>query len=117
MTAASGVTAAVLLDHVPVLPAAREYLREGIAPGGTHANWRFLNDWVRYADGVGKEDQLLLCDAQTSGGLLAAVPAEHTDALPAKLKANGVPVSAVIDRIREGQGRRIVVSSSRTQTA
>ena len=32
-------------------------------------------DWVRYDTDVTPEEQLLLCDAQTSGGLLAAVPA------------------------------------------
>ena len=42
ITAASGVTARVFAGSVPVLPAAREYVKAGIAPGGTHANWKFL---------------------------------------------------------------------------
>src|SRR6059058_5141278 len=75
VTAASRVTARVHAGAVPVLPAAREYVRAGIAPGGTHANWKFLADWVTFAPGLSKEEQLLLCDAQTSGGLLASVPA------------------------------------------
>src|SRR5213079_939188 len=70
ITSASAVTARVWADAVPVLPAAWDYVQSGIAPGGTHANWRFLADWVTYAQDVSKEKQLLLCDAQTSGGLL-----------------------------------------------
>ena len=72
MTAASGVTAEVWADRVPVLPAAREYVGAGIAPGGTRANRAFLADWVEYAPDVPESGQLLLCDAQTSGGLLIA---------------------------------------------
>jgi len=75
---------------VPVLSAARDYIKAGIAPGGTHANWKFLNDWVAYEEGLTKEDQLLLCDAQTSGGLLAAVPAERAEKLVQELAAGGL---------------------------
>src|SRR4029453_16164001 len=67
VTAASGVTAEVWADRVPVLEAAREYVKAGIAPGGTRANAKFLADWVEYASDVRQEEQLLLCDAQTSG--------------------------------------------------
>ena len=42
ITAASKVSAQVFLDRVPVLPAAREYVQAGIAPGGTYANQKFL---------------------------------------------------------------------------
>lgn len=79
MTAASRVTAQLWLERVPVLAAARQYAVAGIAPGGTRANWRFLADWVNYSAGISQEEQLLLSDAQTSGGLLAAVPADQAD--------------------------------------
>jgi selenide,water dikinase len=103
MTSASGVTAEVSFEGVPVIPAAREYVKAGIAPGGTHANWRFLNDWVTYAPDVAKEEQLLLCDAQTSGGLLAAVPAGIAGEVVAALSAAGTLASAVVGRI-DGAG-------------
>src|SRR4051812_12107767 len=73
IVAASQVGARVFLDRVPILPAARAYVEAGISPGGTHANHKFLADWVSYDADLTKPDQLLLCDAQTSGGLLAAV--------------------------------------------
>ena len=79
LAAASGVSAVVWNDLVPVLPPAREYVRQGIAPGGTHANRRFLSDWVSYDADITEFEQLLLCDAQTSGGLLAAFPGDQAE--------------------------------------
>jgi selenide,water dikinase len=99
VTAASGVTAEIWADRVPVLSAAREYVAAGIAPGGTRANWKFLADWVEYEPGVSQEEQLLLCDAQTSGGLLAAVPAAKAEEVARALAAAGTLASAVVGTI------------------
>ncbi|MCS7047170.1 MAG: AIR synthase-related protein, partial [Gemmataceae bacterium] len=109
VTAASRVAARVFLSKVPVIAAAWDYVRAGIAPGGTHANRRFLMDWVDYAADISKEEQLLLCDAQTSGGLLAAVAADRADALLGDLHARGVTDAAVIGRIETGPAGKIVV--------
>src|SRR4051812_49010343 len=49
VVAASKVGARIYFDRVPVLQAARDYVQAGISPGGTHANHKFLADWVRYA--------------------------------------------------------------------
>jgi selenide,water dikinase len=68
---ASGVTAVLDAAAVPFLDGAREALRDGYVPGGSHRNL----DWVRpYTDldAVDEDTALLLADAQTSGGLLLA---------------------------------------------
>jgi selenide,water dikinase len=113
VTAASGVTARIWADAVPVLAAARQYVAAGIAPGGTHANWRFLADWVTYDGAVTKEEQLLLCDAQTSGGLLAAVPESQAEAALASLRSAGVGAAAVVGRIEAAGEGKIAVSARR----
>jgi selenide,water dikinase len=95
LLAASGVRAQLWLDRVPVLPAARRYAEAGIVPGGTRANWRFLGEWVDWG-GIGETDQLLLSDAQTSGGLLMAVPAERAGVLVEALRARGTLAAAII---------------------
>jgi selenide,water dikinase len=115
LTAASGVTARIWADAVPVLPAAREYVEGGIAPGGTHANWRFLADWVTFDADLPKERQLLLCDAQTSGGLLAAVPEGEVEAVIESLRAAGTPAAAVVGRIEEKGSGQIRVSVADTR--
>jgi selenide,water dikinase len=100
VVAASHVGAEVWAGAVPVLPAAREYVAANIAPGGTRANLAFLKDWVEFAPSISKEDQLLLCDAQTSGGLLAAVPHVSIGDVVKELTAAGV-TAAVVGRITE----------------
>jgi selenide,water dikinase len=110
VTAASKVTAEVWVDRVPFLPAAREYVAAGVAPGGTRANWKFLADWVDYASGVTIEDQLLLCDAQTSGGLLAAVPQNDAVAITRALDEAGSLAAAIVGRVQAAGTGRITVT-------
>ncbi|HEY8460496.1 MAG TPA: selenide, water dikinase SelD [Blastocatellia bacterium] len=114
MTAASNVSARVWLEEVPVLPAAWEYVRAGIAPGGTHANLRFLADWVSFDSGLTKEEQLILADAQTSGGLLAAVPAELAEKSLIALRGAGIPGAAIIGALDADDPGRIKVSRRRS---
>jgi len=109
VTRASAVEATIRLSSVPFIEAAREYHAAGIAPGGTRANARFLDEWVDYR-GATRDDQLLLCDAQTSGGLLLAVPAAQAEALVAALEAAGTPAAAIVGEItRAGAGRITVI--------
>jgi selenide, water dikinase len=113
LTLASRVGATLWLDAVPVVDAAWTYVRAGVAPGGTHANWRFLNDWVRYEDGVDKEAQLVVCDAQTSGGLLIAVAQDRADRLIEELTSRGAPCAARIGQLTEGPAGRMTVEARR----
>jgi selenide,water dikinase len=110
ITAASGVTAEVWADRVPVLPAARAYVAAGSVPGGTRANRSFLADWVRYDPSVEPDEQLLLCDAQTSGGLLAAVPETIAPRVASALTKAGTLAAAVIGRIVGTGNGQIVVT-------
>lgn len=110
ITAASNVTAEVWVGSVPILPAARQYVQAGIAPGGTRANLKFLADWVQFAADVSPEDQLLLSDAQTSGGLLAAVPQDQVDDVVSGLKSAGTLAAAVVGRIGEAGTGKITVT-------
>jgi selenide,water dikinase len=112
---ASNVGALIYLDRVPVLSAAREYVQAGIAPGGTHANHRFLANCVQYGDDVTKEEQLLLCDAQTSGGLLVSLAPDQVEAVIAELRTRGVADAAVIGRIESANPGQIVVTRTAPQ--
>lgn len=69
----SGLTAHLRYDAVPRLPSVDHYLAEGCIPGGTLRNF----DSYGHKIGALTEDQKhLLCDPQTSGGLLVAVSPE-----------------------------------------
>jgi selenide,water dikinase len=109
LTLASGLEAVVEMSRVPVLEAARAYVREGIAPGGTHANHRFLESHVAFE--VDRDEQLLACDAQTSGGLLIAVAPERCDALVAALQKRETLAAARVGHLQRGvAGRARVVA-------
>ena len=110
ITAASKVRARVWADRVPVLPAARRYVAAGIAPGGTRANHKFLADWVQYAPDITENDQLLLCDAQTSGGLLAAIPEASAEAVVKAISEAGALAAALVGKIESDGDGRINVS-------
>jgi selenide,water dikinase len=117
MAAASGVSARIWTEQVPVLPAARAYVQKGIAPGGTHANRRFLASWVSYEPEVTDNDQLLLCDAQTSGGLLAALPSDQASDVVRELQRAGTSAAAVVGSIEAGAAGRIHVGTAKRSDA
>ena len=104
MTLASKLEAVIEFSRVPVVAAAAAYVKEGIAPGGTHANRRFMEEHVDYE--VDAHAQLLLCDAQTSGGLLIAVPEDRVARLVAALEKRGTPAAAVVGRLTRGVAGR-----------
>ncbi len=113
MTAASQLSAHIWLDQVPVLPAAWDFVRAGIAPGGTHANLRFLADWATFAEDLTKEEQLILADAQTSGGLLIAVAADQVVSTLNALHEAGVKDARMVGHLTAGQPGQMQVSRSK----
>ena len=70
MAEGSGLTAQIHASAVPRLPHVAHYLAEGCVPGGTHRNFE---SYGHKLGALREEDKLLLCDPQTSGGLLVAV--------------------------------------------
>ena len=72
--AASGVSAEIDAAAVPLLPKAAELAARGSVPGGTKRNRDALGEHVRFDPAVLEPMRVLLFDAQTSGGLLIAVP-------------------------------------------
>ncbi len=110
MASGSGVGAIVQVDHVPVLAEAWEFASQDVVPGGTRRNLSHLADKVVWGPGVDEIDRLVLSDAQTSGGLLVAVPAERAAAFREALVHLGTPAAAEIGSIVEGD--RLVVEKA-----
>ena len=85
MMEASNATASLQLNAVPVLPGTRELLELGMIAGGTRANWDSVGRKTQWHPDIPESEQLLLCDAQTSGGLLISIPQERLDKLLSEL--------------------------------
>ena len=110
MVAASGVSAEIDAASVPLLPKAADLAARGAIPGGTKRNREALTETVQFDAAVPETIRVLLFDAQTSGGLLIAVPANRADSLVAALKNEQTPAAARIGRIVSGPPGTITVS-------
>ena len=90
MLRASGVAAEVWADQVPLLPGAADLAAAGFISGGTSANVSYLADVTDIEPDTDPVTAVLLHDAQTSGGLLIAIPPSAVDALCEDLRARGL---------------------------
>jgi selenide,water dikinase len=106
---ASGVAGRVSLAALPLFPFARRLVDQGLVPGGTRRNLAYVEPHTTWSKALGETDRLLACDAQTSGGLLMAVPEAQCDALLRELEARGTPAAAVIGEIAAGTPGAITV--------
>lgn len=91
MAEASGVGLRINLGAVPFLDGAQRYADEGLFPGGTCANHAAYKEHARFADDMCEGDCMLLFDAQTSGGLLLAVPPSQLPLFRAEMTRRGEP--------------------------
>jgi selenium donor protein len=109
MMEASKVAAEIAFDTLPILPHARNLASRGIIPGGTQRNLESAAD-VDWATDLSTAERYLCVDAQTSGGLLLAVPAENQAALLSALQEEHTPSAAVIGRVVAGKPGQVRVA-------
>ncbi len=109
MAGSSDVTFSFEYDRIPVLKGALQLAEEGIIPGGSKANASWLESVISFDDRLSKAQQLLLCDAITSGGLLVALPEEEADQYVEALQSKGIHEAAIIGRVTERTERPIEV--------
>lgn len=107
MMEGSGTAAVIEASRVPALPGAAELGSSGAVPGGTVNNMDYTAPRVAYDEGVPEAARLLLNDAQTSGGLLVALPADRAGRLVDLLRDRGVGHAASIGAVEalEGPGQ------------
>ncbi|MCG9698032.1 selenide, water dikinase SelD [Shewanella sp. Isolate11] len=85
------LAATIDIDALPLLDKAKSYLQMGCIPGGTHRNYDSYGEHLAELD---DEQKALLCDPQTSGGLLIAVSPAGEAQLIELLSANDIaPIS------------------------
>ncbi|MCH9008285.1 hypothetical protein IIA29_09815, partial [candidate division KSB1 bacterium] len=109
MARGSGVNVEISADSVPVLEAAKEFITANVIPGGTLNNMEYVADVVTWSPEISRTLRTLLCDAQTSGGLLISVPAEHSEKATETLLAKGVKAAKIIGQVTGPSDGRIVV--------
>jgi len=109
MTLGANLQADISSSQVPVIPEARDLAVANIVPGGTLNNMEYVADIVEWSDNIAASSRILLCDAQTSGGLLIALPETQAVALVETLRAKDVIHAAIIGRMVVGKNGKICV--------
>jgi selenide,water dikinase len=105
---ASGVSARVFASAPRYLPEAVELAESGFVPGGTERNLVSIEAMTGFEPGIPEALRILLCDAQTSGGLLAFVPKHEASELAAEWEAAGYAAS-VVGRIEDQTQPMLIV--------
>lgn len=104
----SGTGITIESTSVPVLPKTRELAEQNIIPGGSKKNHKWLSGRIQY-ENIDDVDQVILCDAITSGGLLITVPESEAEPLLNDLKEKGVEWASIIGTVTDQNPGRITV--------
>ncbi len=113
----SKITARVFADQLPAFEGVLELFREGVIPGAIERNREFLGPDLEIEPGVEEAPVCLGCDAQTSGGLLIAVPPNRLENLRQELTRRGVPAFVIGEVAGDSTGRVVLQARARRNGA
>ncbi len=102
MALGSGLRAHIDLSRVPFLPQVEALAANGFITGASGRNWAGYGSDVTLADHISEMQKALLCDPQTSGGLLVACASDSIDKVLALFQAQGFAQAAVIGELSAG---------------
>jgi selenide, water dikinase len=105
MADGSNLTAEIEFSKVPVLQNVHDYIEQNCIPGGTKRNWDSYGEGITGAD---ENKRAILCDPQTSGGLLVAVEHGAEEKFIAEAAKLGLQLEA-FGRLKEKTAERIIV--------
>ncbi len=107
MAKGAGVRLRLHFDNIPFTSAANKFAQEGTFPGGSLDNRKYYSPHVQFSVTLEEWQQNLLFDAQTSGGLLLAVPAAKVAAFAARAAELRQPLWE-IGEVVEGEDIEVV---------
>lgn len=104
ITRGSNLGAEICFADLPVHPLALELAQAGFSPGASERNWGSYGHEVRLPAGIAEWQRKLLCDPQTSGGLLVACDEEAIPTVLDDMSRQGFAMARVIGRAGQGTG-------------
>lgn len=110
MAKGSDVTFNLQYNKVPILAGTIALAEEGIVPGGSKANHRWLANDVEYDEDLKEFEQWILCDAITSGGLLVSLPEDEALRYVDDLHNLGIADARVIGNVVAKQEKSLYIS-------
>jgi selenide, water dikinase len=102
------VTIHIDYEKIPLLPGTEELAKDGMVPGGSKANHRWIKEDVKYAEHLEDWKQLILCDAVTSGGLLVSLPESEAAEYVKRLNEKGVTQAKMVGLVTTFSEKPIV---------
>ena len=99
MIVASNVQVEIAAGKVPLMSNVIELANSGMIPSGTYHNLEYVGKSVSWGENVDEIFKVILCDPQTSGGLLISVPEEKSSVLLDKLLYYGIDNSEIIGKV------------------
>lgn len=109
MSVASKMTLQFYSKEIPILQEAYKLLKQGFYPGGSKSNLNFLHEKIYWASSVSSETLQIMCDAQTSGGLLISISQNKAEDFLKKLKQEGVSDAAIVGDVKKSGVHPLVV--------
>lgn len=101
----SQLQAEVAFDSIPFIDIALQLAQDGYATGAAARNWASYGESVTLGSHIAEWQRKLLCDPQTSGGLLVSCTPESVDAVLAAFNADGFNHAAVIGTMQTGSAQ------------
>ncbi len=105
MVKSNMLDAEISYSQIPVIPETERMISLGIVPGGTKSNMEFVESNVMWNDSIQKYKKIILCDSQTSGGLLFSINEKFSEELLAELHKNDIEQAGIIGKIIQGEGK------------
>jgi selenide,water dikinase len=99
MAKASGVEINLSYNKLPFYPNALEMYQKGETTGSNAGNKKLVEGFSKIDKDLTSEQEELLFDPQTSGGLLISVPSSQADDLIKELKAAGVDAASCVGEV------------------
>jgi len=104
MAIASKKDLIIYAHRVPYFKEAKDFIEMGIIPEGDYNNLNYCKKYIEIHPEVSENDLILLCDAQTSGGFLIAVPSEKQEVFEKKAIDAGLTNLALIGEVKNPEG-------------
>lgn len=102
MARGSGVQIELVYDRLPFYPHARQMYRKGETTGSNKANRQLVDGYWKAVKSMASDEEELLFDPQTSGGLLLSVAEAEAAAMVEALRAAGVDTAVCVGKVSEG---------------
>jgi selenide,water dikinase len=96
-------------NEVPIIEEAIPLSYDNVVPGGTKKNMRYLEDKVSYMANLSQHCKTLLCDAQTSGGLLIAMKEEDAKEYIKELEDLSFGYASIIGEVIPKGAKDIII--------